>query len=282
MEPQRFNQPRKVKIIYINDPGSDKPRPVYVTETSQPNTYQILQNPVIVTSSANDGQMRYMTSSNGSITTAVSSHHYQQQQFQHPQTFISRPPILHPQQQPSTTARRALIPPPPRRSLNPQQPQQFQRLPKLPAPFDFPEIKNFVSSRILPLLSADYVDEYFNEVFGAPPIVGKDFNVETMECPIKPNEQKKAPVIMKRAVQNNRQRLNAAAPYPLLKENRGIRIINPANTATNSGPKIRPAVIRTVRPVKPQTKISQPISEQQPSPSTNNNIPLQVQNPSKP
>uniref|UniRef100_A0A914QE32 Uncharacterized protein n=1 Tax=Panagrolaimus davidi TaxID=227884 RepID=A0A914QE32_9BILA len=108
---------------------------------------------------------------------------------------------------------------------------------------------------------------------------------EVLKIIRKPNEQKKAPMIMRRAIQNNRQRLNAAAPYPMLKENRGIRIINPANpmTTTNSGPKIRPAIIRTVRPVKPQNKISQPISQQQqPSPSTNNNIPLQVQNPSKP
>uniref|UniRef100_A0AC34GF24 Uncharacterized protein n=1 Tax=Panagrolaimus sp. ES5 TaxID=591445 RepID=A0AC34GF24_9BILA len=279
MEPQKITQVRKVKIIYINDPGSDKPRPVYVTATSQPNTYQILQTPVIVTS-ASDGQLRYATtttSSNMPITTTTISN-YQQQASQQPQTFYSRPPISqpqtiysrpttvhqHPQQrqrfhqlQPQSTARRALIPQ--QRILNPtQQPPliRFPKLPKLPAPFDFPEIKNFVSSKVLPILSADYIDGFFMDLNGSPQIIGKDFNVETLESPMlapvqevqqqqpksvsdnlkyippsqlskttlkKANEQqRKAPMIMRRAVQNNRQRLNAAAPYTLLKENRQV------------------------------------------------------------
>uniref|UniRef100_A0A914Z9R5 Uncharacterized protein n=1 Tax=Panagrolaimus superbus TaxID=310955 RepID=A0A914Z9R5_9BILA len=248
MEPQKITQVRKVKIIYINDPGSDKPRPVYVTATSQPNTYQILSNPVIVTSASSDGQMRYATTISSTMpistsTTTVSNYQSQQiplSQIQ-PQTFFSRPPIVHhqqhlhqQQQQQFSTARRALIPQ--RRIFNPsQQPSQhirFSKLPKLPAPFDFPEIKNFVSSKILPILSADYVDNFFMELNYSPPIIEKDFNVETLECPMeapiqetqtskkvaninvknipstqtsktlkKPNEQRKAPGIMRKATQ---------------------------------------------------------------------------------
>ena len=189
---------RKVRVMYITDPGSDKPRPVYVTPTSQANTFQILPYTVVTTTAANSAPTVQHYVFTEASTASAPAPPPQPAPPSIPVTAPTRPPppqsvaasrVVYQKAAAPTMARRALMPQ--RRNLvkNVRLPlPKFSRdstLPLLPAPFDLPEIKEFLlKPQNLPLLTATYVDEYFKEVEGMPPIVSDNFNVHTLNCPM--------------------------------------------------------------------------------------------------